>query len=330
MEDVKREPIILPVPHLNNLREVGEVKIINDSLGKKIFSLSPEEWEAGFKEDLSKFTERENNRDKATIYWGMRIAESVDTLRRDKILETPLSQFDKLVLGACLAEQLAGNMATTVNSLWQDMSGETREPEPGMRGKILDSVERMSGIKICLDVTNAYKNLKSLKNKNPAKLRFRRYLLPCETMEIVMNKTIAVGIEFLKESLLFALYDYANDKKQVYTINSELLKSLSVRNTELGIMLKSYLLIRIDEIYRASLKQKTTLKPFIMLETILSECGKSNPDRMTKKRVRDKTIAFLEELREKGKINDFEILNKNDKPCDFKDCVKFKIISDKH
>lgn len=319
-------------PRLANLRNAGRIKILNDSLAKTLFSLSSDEFKSYFPDENGEVPEKEfseniSGKSRAVITLGMEIAaKGIEKLRREEILATPLSPFDKLILGSCLAEQIAGNSITTINAIWKNISGNNREPKPEMRKKIIDSIERMSVIRITVNFSDAYKNLPSFKSLNRPRneIKYRRYLLPCETTTIKINgQEVSDAIEFLKESPLFALYQYADDKKQVYTIPSELLFSRAVRNNERGLVLKSYVLLRINELARSKIKVTT-----ILLSSIIEYFGNtehdSNPRRF-KAKIREKTAEYLEELKEREIIRDWLPLDAENNLCDLKKCEKFKI-----
>ena len=248
---------------------------------------------------------------------------SSDNFLKEKILNSSFDVFDRQVLSACIAEQLFGNKITTINAVWKNMSGEDREPEPVMRSKILWSIEKMSLIRIRISLKEAFEKLQSLrKNKLrcTSKLEFVGYLLPCEIAPAVINNsTVVDAIKFLDEIPL--LYEYSSWKKQAYTIDSNLICSPSVKNTELGLTLKSYILLRINEIKRSGNSDASS----ILLNTLINYCIGETTDRKLKHRIRRYTYSYLEELVNNGEINNFLMKDSDNNLCELKNCTKFCI-----
>ena len=322
MKNLVRTPIICD-RRLTNFQNAGNVVYPNDSLGKKFPQLQ-NDWEDNIKHEKEwEITEKEHGQEVATIRLAVRIVKEADDFLKEKILNNSFNIFDRHVLAACIAEQLFGNKITTVNAIWKNMSGEDREPEPEMRSKILWSIEKMSLIRIRISLKEAFERLQSLrKNKLrcTSRLEFVGYLLPCEiTSAVINNSTVVDAIKFLDEIPL--LYEYASWKKQAYTIQSNLLPSPSVRNTERGMSMKSYILLRINEMKRSGNSNASS----ILLSSIIQYCNGNPDDRKLRKRIRDNTYSYLTELKGKQEIIDFSTIDANGQLCELKNCVKFVI-----
>lgn len=317
---IVRVPIILE-NRLTNFKNAGQSVYPNDSLGKNFPQLQ-NDWKNNIEQEQEwEIPEKERGQQVATIQLAVRIVNEADDFLREKILNNSFDVFDRQVLAACIAEQLFGNKITTVNAVWKNMSGETREPKPEMRSKILWSVEKMSLIRFRISLKEAFEKLQSLRKRKlhcTSKLEYVGYLLPCEIAPAVINNVNVVdAIKFLEETPL--LYEYASWKKQAYTIPSNLLPSPSVRNTELGMTLKSYILLRINEMKRSGNSNASS----ILLNSIIQYCNGNPEDRKLRKRVRDNTHSYLLELKDKQEIIDFSLVNEDGVPCELKNCVKF-------
>lgn len=322
VEKITRVPIIYE-KRLTNFQNAGTIVYPNDSLGKKFPNLR-DEWKDNIEHEKEwEIAEKEHGQEVATIRLAIRIVKEADDFLKEKILNNSFDVFDRQVLAACIAEQLFGNKITTVNAVWKNMSGEDREPKPEMRSKILWAIEKMSLIRIRISLKEAFEKLQSLrKNKLhcTSKLEFVGYLLPCEIAPAVINNSKVVdAIKFLDEIPL--LYEYASWKKEAYTIQSNLLPSPSVRNTELGMTLKSYILLRINEMKRSGNSNASS----ILLSSIIQYCKGNSADRKSRKRIRDHTHSYLTELKDKQEITDFSLVNADGLPCELKDCIKFLV-----
>lgn len=326
MSDVPTAIIQVPIKignHLTNFKNAGTLVYPNDSLGKTLPKLCAE-WKDNIKQHKEwELSEREHGQEIATIRLAIRIVEEATDFLREKILSNSFDVFDRHVLAACIAEQLFGNKITTVNAIWKNMSGENREPEPKMRHKILWSIEKMSLIRLRISLKETFEQLQSLrKNKLrcTSKLEYVGYLLPCEIAPAVVNKfNVVDAIKFLEETPL--LYEYASWKRQAYTIQSNLLPSPSVRNTDLGMAMKHYILLRVNEMKRSD----NTAASSMLLNSIIQYCDGNLSDRKLRKRVRDSAYSYLTELKDKQEILDFSLLDANGNLCELKNCVKFDI-----
>lgn len=325
MQKIIRVPIKIN-KSLVNPKNAGIMKFPNDAVNKKVspFVMNNKEWQQILDGNHAVFDEKERGSVVGTIKLYAEIAtEKATELLQQTIYNNSFNFFDRCVFAACIAEQLVGNYSTTVNAIWRNMTGSIRNPEPHIRQAILNSIEKMSVIRITLDAQDVINRLQSLSKKKlricTKRTHYTSYLLPCSILSVSVNNITVDGIKFLDDSPV--LYEYANAKKQVYTIQSDLLQSEKVHNTELGIKLKNYVLLRICEIKRSTVDNADAM----LLDTIINYCVGESSDRMLKKRIRQHVYDYLEELTTKGEINGFVMKDKNGAPCELSNCIKFCI-----
>ena len=127
-------------------------------------------------------------------------------------------------------------------------------------------------------------------------------------------------IYFITESPLIT---YAIDKNQVIEIPKKMLEVPSITNTEIFIVLKTFIAARILILKKTRLKQKRQGKPedkrfptTIKIATLYRYChleNKIKSDSRVKKRIAEFITKILEHLVDVGEITDFSFKDDSDK-----------------
>ena len=76
---------------------------------------------------------------------------------------TPLNQFDRIVLAACISEWEIGNNYTTPNIIYRHLTGKTKSnesPEPAQEKAILESIRKLMGLEITINMVETCEHLK--------------------------------------------------------------------------------------------------------------------------------------------------------------------------
>ncbi|MBQ7704338.1 MAG: hypothetical protein IJT73_02765 [Selenomonadaceae bacterium] len=84
------------------------------------------------------------------------------------------SEFDRAVLNACISEQIEGKSFTTAKSIFRKLGGGS-DLTPSMKKAILESVEKLAGIRIVMEATRAVE--KGIINSKKTKTRMTKLFL---------------------------------------------------------------------------------------------------------------------------------------------------------
>lgn len=141
---------------------------------------------------------------------------------------------------------------------------------------------------------------------------YESYLVNASKATIVMN---GVEVSGYKLHSLPIISQYALAKGQVVYVNNEILKIPNVRNTELFISTRAYLLRRVEQI-RSILKRHnhvTRSQQTILYKTIYEVVGDGGGNRQKNKRVRTHVKSILDYWKRIQYIQDYEIVKKNNR-----------------
>lgn len=215
-----------------------------------------------------------------------------------------LTEFDRAVRNACIAEQTAGNEVVTPERIYHRLGGGKNLPD-NMRKSIMDSLERLASVRIEIEMEQAQEKLGT--GKDRGKSTFKGYLLPIETLEVKINgQPVKSAIRFLKRGITFSVADMKN---QIITCEQNLLAA-PIRHSERGIALNHFLVRRTLEIKGSHEAHKANprirpLRKTILFETMLKKCGMENADRDTRRKVKKIVKEILEYEVELGVIKSY-------------------------
>ena len=239
-------------------------------------------------------------------------------------LKGSLNQFDKLVFCASISEFRAGNNFFTIRRLYQRMGG-SHTLTAEMRNLISDSVEKLACTRVEINMTAINDKLHYIDEE---KVIFRNYLLPCKSVEVKINGQIIEGAyQILDDSPLFKT---AKLKKQFTEQPIELLDIPKLRNSELVMKLKFFMLERITAIIGSHKKHKahivgkqkgggfifkraTKLQKIITFEDIFEQCELANATKRQQQQARETIEKTLVHFKAKNLISEWHFEKKNGK-----------------
>lgn len=215
-----------------------------------------------------------------------------------------LTSFDELVFDICVSEQDAGNEFTTLAIIHRAMGGSKTNFTAKEKDKILWSIRKLATTWIKFDCTNTFKKFGY---NGGAEFKYNGYLLPAEYVsKKIGGHTDDAIIHFLRRT---PLLDVAKLKGQFVTCDAALLNIPNIKNTELVLTIKSYLLRRVLQIvgsydnhkkhFRGKSKdgkniyrKSRELEKTILLDTLFAQCGLSDAPKNRKAEYR-KTIEKI-------------------------------------
>ena len=204
-----------------------------------------------------------------------------------------LTEFDRAVRNACIAEQSAGNEYTTSERIYHRLGG-GKNLTDDMRKAIMDSVWRLASVQIVIEMEKAQEKFGY--GRDTGISTFRGYLMPTETLEVKINgQLVKSAIHFLKKGVIWGV---ADAKSQIISCDQKLLEA-PIRHSERGIALNHFLVRRTLEIKGSHEAHKTNphirpLRKVILFETMLRKCGMENADSDTRRKVKKIIKEILE------------------------------------
>ena len=210
--------------------------------------------------------------------------------------ESPLTQFDRAVLAACISEWVNDNEYTTPNIIYRHITGKDEsndDPTPEQRDAILKSIDKLMCTQITIDMTDV---CEKLKYNNGKAFKRKATLLPS-----IFNGQESTVIHILIEP---PLLNIARLKEQILTYDEKLLDVPNQRNTLDVIAVKNYTLQRIQEI------KSHKMTAVITFDDILKKCRLSESHGSKKFRMRKTIIELMKHLQNQSEITSFEIHKK--------------------
>lgn len=221
-----------------------------------------------------------------------------------------LDEFDRAVLGVCISEQKAGNLYTTVNSIFRALIGEVGNvgirPMKDQCSAIRNSIKKLMGTTIdFLNLEKALVELGYIDDVSQFKTKLST-LLPAVLLDCKVNGQMMKDVlYFERESPLLEIAERMN---QIIRYPHELLNVPSQNNTPRVIALKNYVMRRICEI-----KIHKQLSPTITFDDVFKKLRLENSSRKVKADVRNVMVKFFDHLKEKNFIEDFELIQERGK-----------------
>lgn len=286
-----------------------QIVIATDKLKKKIFDANYKDEESNVLEDkkLNLITPLD------VIFTG-----------KDKLKQN-LTGFDELVFDICASEQFKGNEYTTPAIIHRAMGGSKTNFTAEQKDKILQSIKKLALTWIDFDCTKVFEKFGY---NDGAKYKYEGHLLPSEIVtKTIGGQTDSAVIHFLRKT---PLLDVAQMKGQIITCDVALLDVPSLRNTDLVLAFKGYLLRWILQIkgsygkHKAHLagktsdgkpyfKRNTKLQKIIKFDTLFEQCGLSDADKWQQQDARKIITKILEHFKAEGVISKWEFTKKDGK-----------------
>ena len=236
-----------------------------------------------------------------------------------------ITAYDELVFDICLSEQFKGNEFTTPAVIHRAMGGSKTNFTAKEKEKILQSVRKLATTYIDFDVTDI---CKKFGYNNGEDYKYSGYLLPAEYITKTINGQVDTAvIHFLRKS---PLLDVAMFKGQFITCDVSLLDVPNIRNTEIILSLKGYLLRRILQIVgshkphkkhfdgkqkggKISFRQSKKLEKTILLETLFEQCGLADAPKNRKAEYRNAITKIMNHFKEQNLISEWRFDKVNGK-----------------
>ena len=233
-----------------------------------------------------------------------------------EMLKGDLNQLDRLTFFAACSEYLAGNEIFTINRLYHLMGG-GHILTGAMRKIIDDSVERLACTRFYVDMT-PLNDRYQLTDKTKAV--FKNYFLPISCMKVkVGNHTPITAFKIIDTPPLLKV---AEMKNQIITVDYKLLDVPNLKNTDLVMKIKGYLLERIAVIKGSHekhpahivgkkkeggffFKRATKLRKIILLESLFAQCELSDASRNRKAEYRKVIEKVLEHFKAEKFISEW-------------------------
>ncbi len=273
----------------------------NDKLTEKVFSLLAETYydmvTNGSRYNLVEVVNHKKYGEILTPFWLELINGYTD--------KTPLDQFDRAVLAACISEWAKGNKHTTPSVIYRHMTGKIgsdAEPKAALRVAILKSIDRLMCTQIKIDMTDVCEKLGYNEGKP---LKITSAILPCAYIEgLIINGQSTTVIKLLMESPLLII---TNAKKQILEYNETLLNVPKQRNSVDVIGVKNYVMQRVQEIIQHQ------MTPTIKFDDVFRKCRLMDLHNEQKRRVRKVIIELLEYLKSEEEIISFKLQKEGNK-----------------
>ena len=240
-----------------------------------------------------------------------------------EVTKPNLTAYDELILDVCLSEQSKGNDYTTPAIIHRAMGGSKTNFTAKEKEKILQSVRKLATTFIDFDISDVCKKFVYNDGKE---YKYSGAILPCEYITATVNgRTDSAVIHFLRKS---PLLDVAMFKGQFATCDVSLLDVPNIRNTEVILSLKGYLLRRVLQTL-GSLKphkkhfagkkkgggayqrQAKKLQPIILLDTVFEKCDLSDATKRQKQQARETIAKILDHFSAKKLISEWHFEKKN-------------------
>ena len=279
----------------------------NDKLTKIIFSLTSDEFQSLLQGDV--FTLRElKNKNHAKIirspFW-MKFDNPADA--------RPFDLYDRAIFSACISEFSAGHNPTSLNVIFRLIcgkpSGKMYIPTQRQKAEIKESIERLRGCKIKVDMSAICAARKRYNGGNPFKMNDFTPILPCHFASgNVGGYEVDDAISFDAESPLMKVARAKNN--QIVTFDYSLLDTSKKHNTRATIGANFYALLRVKEILNEKSRLKTSV---ITFADVFDKCRITDSSRKAKMNCRRAIIRLMENLQSASVVNSFKLIKKESK-----------------
>ena len=296
--------------HAEDIIDILKVQIMpslecvecNDKLTKRIFNHTVKQYQKMMNGSTAGIIEKKNHKKRGELVskYSVQNAEGYEN-------DSPLTEFDRAVLGVLISEYLVGNRYTTINIIFRALIGKVGKGCDGInvhknqRDAIAHSVTKLMGTIVDFrDVADSLDEMEYTdKDGNKVKLKVAN-LLFAEILDAKINGQVIDDIIFFKQNS--PLFDIADAKSQVIRYPHELLDVPNQNNTPRIIALKKYVMRRICEI------KLHKMTPTITFKDVFTKCRMLNCSRDTKMDARNAIVKLCEHLKSKNFISDFQLV----------------------
>lgn len=229
-----------------------------------------------------------------------------------EIFKRQLSSYDWLIHDAINSIYQAGNQFMTISTIANVITGNPDSdynPSPKTRREIEDSIQALISTPIRMNYSEEAQAYKVGFDYQEGKTyQYYGNVINGEIVTQRVNGQLTDGVlHILKEPILFSL---ARKKNQISTIDIKFLSSPTYM-TKTALELRDYLMRRIERMRPTGKKQtpKKLTHRTIKLVSMYEAVGAENKRSDEKKRIFDKAVLFLDDLKAKKYFSDYAIDN---------------------
>ncbi|MCD8108787.1 MAG: hypothetical protein LUE14_01585 [Clostridiales bacterium] len=206
-----------------------------------------------------------------------------------------IDAFDREVFNAFCSIVSTGQMTCTAKQIYQVMTGRKSNSHQDSKAvqDVMESLEKMHFTAISFDWTeHAVQN--KINSEQIESVMVNDHLIAGKFIKIrLRNGQVVTGY---KAYDVPSLYKYASAVGQVATVNTALL-DMDISNTKKNIVIKNYILRRIERMKKKSCDDRNRT---IVFESLFSACQINTSNRNLIKRNKDTVIKILNNLVEKN------------------------------
>jgi len=207
------------------------------------------------------------------------------------------SSYEKSIINAVSSIIEAGNTTFTLATLYHAMTGkENPSLDDQLMNELRQRLDKMRKMMITIDFT---KEIQAKFMPEMEEFTIEGYLLPLTKAKGKVNGKYTEVYKIIDTP---PLYRYAKAKKQLSTVPLILLNA-PVNNNSSTIPLKTYVLWRIEGMKN---KNNKLISNKILFDSIYSELGEIDANKVRKKRIRDYTKTILEHFVNEKYITSYE------------------------
>ena len=279
---------------------------VNDAIVKYLFTFGPKSFKKALNGKSFGIKHKNNSKKHKAVVTSLRISNDADY--NDT---SPLTEFDRAVLGVIISEYLSSNRYTTINIIFRALIGQIGKvgivPRPNQKQAIENSIEKLMGTIVDFAEISKSHNELHYTDKNGDELRLKKSnLLSADILDAKVNGQALDDVIFFKANS--PLFDIADAKNQIVRYPHKLLDVPNQNNTPRIISIKKYVMRRICEI-----KLHKQLTPTITFDDVFTKCRIINSHREIKADARNAIIKLFQHLKDQKFIKDFELVQQRNK-----------------
>lgn len=242
-------------------------------------------------------------------------------LQKDKdvaLSSNNITLYDLAVMDSVYTLFKNGCISFTPEMIVRIMCGNLKaDVSPQKAGAATKSLRKLAGIRVTLDCTEEFK-ARNIPIKEGEKALYTHNLLAMNEIQIkAVNGNVRMnGFTLLEMPFL---YDYAERIGRIATVPVTLLEVSEITDTDDAILVKRYVIQRVEELKRA--RNKAKLKKIIYYDTELEQGAMSDlwhgedikNSRSKKARLHAMILKVLETFKEKAYIKEYKVLKEGEK-----------------
>lgn len=214
----------------------------------------------------------------------------------------PLGALHREILFAFISAHEQGYRYVTFIMLLNSMTGnEANRVYREQFEAFASAIEKLQKTAIKIDLTRLFEAMPNYRKNYKGSACLSGYLLPCTVVVEKINGQMTLAIKLIDESPLMTV---AKIKNQLISYETAPLKIANQNNTPRGLVIKNWLLRRIELIKQ---RRKRKLSPTILFDTFYEECGLAEASRSAKRYARKFFFDALDNFKAAGTIEDYSI-----------------------